>query len=572
MADTPGITRQLFRLFGPYWLAGGARVRWAAVWFLLLTMAQVALSVWGNFWNRELFDALGQRSVSGVLLQVGMFALILLVSMAVTAGHLMVKRWLQLDWRRWLTERLVRKWLKQGRHVRLQFLPGEHDNPDARIAEDIRIATEVAVAMTHTLLFSLMTLALFIGILWEVSGTLTVPGLAVEVPGYMVPLAFAYAGLGTGLGWWIGRSMVRSSDALQTAEASFRFGLARVRAHGEEITLARGEDHEQADTRVRFASVARDWDRQSFAILGIVSFSTAYGALLPIFPILIAAPQYIAGAMTLGMLMQAAGAFQRVTSALSWPVDNLGELARLRASAARVLSLYADLDALKAGPAGAIRVESGPADALEIDALTVRDPSGRKLLEGFSARLEAGESVLIGGDPVATIALYKALAGLWTQGSGAIRLPAGARVGLLAHRPYLPEGPLREALCYPDPPPADDTALLAALAQVGAGDLAGRLAESADWSEVLPLRERQRLGLARVLLQRPDWLVMEESTDAFDAAEEAGLLRQLADALPATTRVTIGFHPALAALHQRALVVRQAIEPGAPLLTPAAQS
>lgn len=205
-----GFLRQILRLAGPYWISARRRkVRVAVFALLLLTMAQVALSVWGNFWNRELFDALEQKSVSGVLLQVGVFALILLVSMAVTAAHLMIKRWLQLDWRRWLTERLLRRWLEDGRHFRLQFVAGEHDNPDARIAEDIRIATESAIGLGHTLVFSLLSLFLFIDILWTTSGTLRVPGTTLDVPGYMVPLAFVYAVGGALLGWLFGRTLVR---------------------------------------------------------------------------------------------------------------------------------------------------------------------------------------------------------------------------------------------------------------------------------------------------------------------------------------------------------------------------
>jgi putative ATP-binding cassette transporter len=268
------------------------------------------------------------------------------VSIAVTAAHLLVKRWLQLDWRAWLTERLIGRWMADGRHYRLLFSAGEHDNPDQRIAEDIRIATESAIGLAHTLVFSILTLGLFVSILWTVSGSMHVPGTSLHVPGYMVPLAFLYAGIGSALGWMLGRPLVRSTNALQSAEADFRFGLARAREHSETIARLHGEPKERSGAVTRFAHIVRDWNRQSLAYLGIVSFSTAYGGLLPVFPILVAAPQYILGAMSLGALMQAAQAFQRLTSALSWPVDNVGEIARCRASAERVLSLYQDIERL----------------------------------------------------------------------------------------------------------------------------------------------------------------------------------------------------------------------------------
>ena len=208
--------------------------------------AQVGLSVWGNYWNRALFDALEQRSVAGVLIQIGVFALIFVVSIAVTAAHLLVKRWLQRDWRAWLTDRLIGRWMENGRHYRLLFSRGEHDNPDQRIAEDIRLATEGAVTLAHSLTFALLNIGSFVGILWSVSGTITMPGTHMEVPGYLVPLAFLYAGVGTLLGWMLGRPLVRSTNALQTAEANFRFGLSRAREHSEAIALMHGEPIERS--------------------------------------------------------------------------------------------------------------------------------------------------------------------------------------------------------------------------------------------------------------------------------------------------------------------------------------
>jgi len=158
------------------------------------------------------------------------------------------------------------------------------------------------VALAHTLVFSLLTLVVFVDILWSVSGSIVVPGTDVHVPVYMVPLAFLYAVLGGVLGWMVGRPLVRTTNALQTAEATFRFGLSRAREHTEAIALMRGEALERAGSATRFGSIVPDWDRQSMAYLGLVSFGTAYGALLPVFPILVAAPQYIAGVMSLGVL------------------------------------------------------------------------------------------------------------------------------------------------------------------------------------------------------------------------------------------------------------------------------
>ena len=558
--------RHVLRLAGPYWSsARKGRIRGMTLLLFLLTVAQVGLTVWGNYWNRELFDALEERSVRGVLVQVAVFALIFVTSIAVTAAHLLTKRWLQLDWRAWLTDRLIGRWMEDGRHYRLLFSAGEHDNPDQRIAEDIRIATESAIGLAHTLVYSLMTLGLFVGILWSVSGSMTVPGTSLEVPGYMVPLAFLYAGVGTVLGWMLGRPLVRSTNALQTAEANFRFGLARAREHSEAIALMHGEPIERSGAASRFVQIVRDFDRQSLAYMGIVSFSTGYGGLLPVFPILVAAPQYILGTMSLGVLMQAAQAFQRLTSALSWPVDNVGEIAHCRASADRVLSLYEDmqrLDAEARAPNGH-RISVGRSEhrRLEIDDLCIADPSGLILLEHFNAEVHRGERVLVAGDPAVTTSLFKVIGGLWPWGTGRVRLPKDGDVLFMPQRPFLPEGTLRQALCYPRPLDAfSHDAIRYALECAGLAWLVPRLDERNGWEQVLPLRAQQRLGFARVLLQRPAWLFMEEATDAFDPKSERLMLEMLQRELPDTALLTISFHPGLEKLHHRKIVLTRVRE------------
>lgn len=558
--------RQVLRLAGPYWNSG---LKWqihgATLLLFLLTVAQVGLTVWGNYWNRALFDALEERSIPGVLVQVGVFALIFIISIGVTAAHLLVKRWLQLGWRAWLTQQLIGRWMENGRHYRLLFSAGEHDNPDGRIAEDIRIATESAIALAHTLVFSLLSLGLFIGILWSVSGSINVPGTSLQVPGYMVPLAFLYAGLGTALGWLLGRPLVRSTNALQTAEANFRFGLARAREHSEAIALMHGEPMERSGAATRFVQIVRDFDRQSLAYMGIVSFSTGYGGLLPVFPILIAAPQYILGAMTLGVLMQAAQAFQRLTSALSWPVDNVGEIARCRASADRVLSLYAAMQQLDAGARtpDRQRITLGQSNdqRLVIEDLCIADPTGLILLEHFSAEIHHGERVLVAGDPTVTASLFKVIGGLWPWGSGRVLLPEDGGVLFMPQRPFLPEETLRQALCYPQPAAAfGDDAIRHAMECSGVAWLAPRLDEHNNWEQALPLRAQQRLGFARALMQRPAWVFMDEATNAFDPGGERLILEMLHHKLPDTALLTISVHPGLEPLHDRKIVLNRVAE------------
>jgi putative ATP-binding cassette transporter len=340
--------RRFLRFAVDYWNNDGNKwkVRSASLLLLVLTVAQVGLAIWISYWHRDLFDALEKRHHAELLRLVSIFVLIFILTMAVTALHLTVKRWLQLDWRRWLTGLLLDRWLAHARHYRLQLIGGEHDNPDGRIAEDVKIATETAIGLAHSLLFSVLILGSFVDILLSVSGSMTLPGTSVSIPAYMVLMALLYAGVGSVFGLMLGRPLIRSTIRLQTVEANFRFGLAQMREHSEAIALRNGGASERHQAGLLFADVGLGWNRQTMAYLGIVSFSTGYGTLLPVFPILIAAPQYIAGVMSLGVLMQAAQAFHRLTSALSWPIDNLGEIARCRASVDRVITLCEGMERL----------------------------------------------------------------------------------------------------------------------------------------------------------------------------------------------------------------------------------
>ncbi len=558
--------RQIVGLVSPYWRSQDKRrIRAITLALVLLTLAQVALAVWTTYWNRALFDALEERSLKLFLLQLGTFAVIFLLTIGVTALHLHAKRWLQIGWRNWLTERLLKRWLAHGHHYQLLYIPGEHDNPDGRIAEDIHIATEVAIALGHTLLYSLAILGSLVEILLSLSGAIELPGTAIRVPGYMVVLAIMYAGTGTVLGLVFGRPLIRSTNALQTAEANFRFGLARTRENSESIALMQGGDIERNHAAKLFSEVRTGWHSQTWAYLWIVAFSAGYGTLLPVFPILMAAPQYIAGTMSLGVLMQVALAFQKLTSALSWPIDSLGDIARCRASADRVFTLYRDLEQLDAQAAQTnhrgIAFHTSEKSVLQLRDVALANSDGRLLLEKFNAEFHRGERVLIAGDPAVTSALFKAVAGLWPWAGGDIDLPRQQVLAFLPQRPFLPHGSLRALLSYPAAAlKYSDAQLHFALECAGVAWLAPRLDDSDVWDRMLPLRTQQRLAFARLLLQKPCWIFIEEATDALDIDGEQNLMETLQRELGNACIITISFHPGLERLHQRKIVLNRLCE------------
>lgn len=553
--------KEFLRLAGPY---GRSEGRWLVLWLtgalIALTMAQVGVAVAMNGWIEQLFNALEQRAVGEFLWLSGLLGAIILANVAVVTIHLRVKRQLQIDWRRWLSGRLVDEWMVSGRHYQVSLIPGEHDNPDARIAEDIRISTEYAIDLAHSLLYCGVLLVSFTHILWRLSGSPYVALGAVQIflPGHLVWIAVLYAALGTAVALLLGRPLIRAANNRQTAEANFRFGLVHARENTLAIALLQGERDERRRFGDLFAGALAAWDRQTTALTHIFLFVASWSVLSQAFPILVSAPRYIAGAITLGVLMQTAQAFQQMVAALSWPIDNLAKVAEWRASVERVRSLHAAIaEVSQRGDAGRrhIAVTRTSRPVLVFTDFTLTSPRGEVVIDHFSAEIAEGERVLITGESGATVNLFKAVLGLWPWGSGTVAVPADARVFVVPHRPYLPLSALRDAISYPDGGEAFGTeAVAAALERVGLAELVARLDDVDKWAQVLAAREQRRLGFARLLLHRPNWIFIQEAIDALDAPGEQEMMVLLSQEFPEATVVTIGHRPAGDTFYRRVFI------------------
>lgn len=555
------------RLAGGYWNGEERwKVRGLTAALIVLTVAQVVSPILMNLWSQKLFDSLEQRAMDRMPMLILALSGIILANMTVTTTHLVLKRRLQMGWRRWLVRRVLDEWMTKGRHFQVTYMPGEHDNPDGRISEDIRITAENAINLAHSLFYCILLLGSFTKILWSLSGETWIEwgDLSIYIPGHLVWVALLYAAVGTTVAMLLGRPLVRAVNSRQTCEANFRFGLVRVRENSEAIALLHGEPDERRRFTDLFTAVADAWRRQTNALAHIFLFSSGYSVLSTAFPVLVAAPRYIAGTITLGVLMQTAQAFQQMEAALSWPVDNLSTLAEWRASVERVLGLHEALQTLEsemAQPGGRrIQVGSGDGQVLAFRDLTVSTPLDEVVISGFSSEFALGEHVLISGDPGAAIRLFKVVAGLWPWGSGQVDLPnddsGKSAIFFMPQRPYLPIGRLRSAVSYPAGPAAfGDGVLHAALERVGLEHLIPRLDATDSWEKVLTIAEQQRLGFARLLLHRPSWIFIQEATDALDPVGEADFMQMLQEEFSEATVLTVGHHSGLDAYHQRKLVL-----------------
>jgi len=535
---------------------------------LAMTLAQVAIQIRFNTWNRDFFDALDKRDAGHFQRQIVVFLVLAALSMTAAVYQLYLKQLLQLAWREWLTRRLTDAWLRDSRQYQLEAAAVDADNPDQRIAEDVRLAADLSVDFVVGLLISVSMLIAFVGILWSLSGPLDVMlfGANVHIPGYMVWAAVAYALIGSGLTWYVGRPMVGIQVRRTTAEADFRFGLTRARESGESIGLIRGEADERRGIERLFGEVRGVWRELMRSQRNLMWLTSAYGTLAMIFPTVVAAPAYFAGAMSLGVLMQVGAAFAQVQAALNWFVDRFPNIAEWRSATSRLVAFQDaldDLEALAADPAQpTIAIEEipdGEPERLELDQLEIAFSDGTTVIKGASATIEPGERVLIKGESGSgKSTLFRAIGGLWPWGGGRIVTPPRSSMTFLPQRPYLPLGTLSGTLSYPAPAESfPRERQVDELERVGLGHLADRLEEEQRWDRVLSLGEQQRLAIARLLLQEPRWIFLDEATAALDEENQDLMMTMLIESLPDAAIVSIGHRPGLEAFHTRTLTLEK---------------
>jgi putative ATP-binding cassette transporter len=431
------------------------------------------------------------------------------------------------------------------------------DNPDQRIADDIRDFVDNTLNIGIALLGSIVTLVSFVVILWTLSAAtpLMIGSQSYQIPGYLVWAALIYAVLGTWITHLVGRPLIQLNFNQQRYEADFRFSLVRLRENAEEVTLLAGEGAEEARLRDRFGWVIRNWYDIMRRRKRLTFLTAGYSQVALIFPFIVVSPIYFFGSLTLGGLMQIVSAFGQVQSALSFFVSAYTSIADWKAVLNRLSGFEASIDWAEGLDRTAPRVGflTDGGKALLVEELAVGLPNGQEIVRLAEFSIEPGERVLVTGPSGAgKTSLFRALGGVWPFGTGSIRVPKGASVLVLPQRPYMPLGSLRGALAYPGPEDAfSPDEIEDVLKAVGLGGLIGQLDETAYWADKLSGGEQQRLSIARALLQRPHWLFLDEATAALDEGSEAALYRLLIDRLPGTAIVSIGHRSSLVPFHNR---------------------
>jgi putative ATP-binding cassette transporter len=550
--------RQIARLALPYfrsedrWAGGGLL---AAI--LAIELAQVGIAVLLNAWNARFYDALQHKNTAAFGHELMIFLALAGAFILLAVYQLYLSQGLQIRWRRWMTSRFLDGWLRDGTQYRMQLSTECIDNPDQRICEDVKLFVSHTLSVGTGLIGAVVTLASFVFILWGLSETapLTMFGMTLAIPGYLVWVAFAYAIAGTWIAHRIGKPLVGLDIEQQRREADLRASLLRVRENAEQIALLTGEPAERRRLMFRFDMVKENWTAIMRRQKRLTFFTSGYSQVQVIVPILAAGPAYFAGAIGLGGLMQTASAFGRVETALSFFIKSYPQLAEWR-------SVLERLDAFERNIAGTDGscfrlqlVEPTAQTALKTASLALRKPDGSPLITIDGLELPAGEmSLITGRSGMGKSTFFRALAGLWPHAEGRIEFPTGARLMLLPQRPYLPQGSLREAIVYPHAcAPVHDQRINDLLVRIGLPQLVGRLAEEANWQLRLSPGEQQRLTVVRAILFEPDWLFLDEATASLDEPSERLVYRLLREELPGASIVSIGHRSTLRALHSRTI-------------------
>jgi putative ATP-binding cassette transporter len=552
--------RSLWNILGPYWWSEEKWVgRGLLAAIVMLNLGLVYLSVLFNQWNRLFYNSIQNKDYGAFKVQLLRFSVLAFIFIAVSVYRLYLNQMLEMKWRRWLTSRYLKRWMTHQVYYRMEVQRNGTDNPDQRIAEDIRLFTSGALSLSLGLLSSVVTLASFTAILWVLSGDLSfsVAGRQIIIPAYMVWVAITYAFFGSYLTHWIGKGLITLNFNQQRYEADFRFGLVRVRENAEGIAIYRGEESEQENLNARFVQILKNWWEIMKCQKRLTWFTSGYSQIAIIFPILVAAPRFFTGAIQLGGLMQIASAFSNVQNALSWFIDNYRPFAEWKSSVDRLTNFYEAICRTepKQDEVADLQVNVEERPELSIDNLNLRLPDGRALLNNLTMTISPGERVLVRGPSgVGKSTLFRAIAGIWPFGSGTICIHQNARKLSLPQKPYLPIGTLREAICYPEKPGTFcDCDIENALESCRLGDFVHRMDESAHWEQVMSPGEQQRLAFARALLYKPAWLFLDEATSALDDATQEYLYSMIGKLLPDTSVVSIAHRTDLKHFHRRVL-------------------
>ncbi|KAA0021058.1 ABC transporter ATP-binding protein/permease [Antrihabitans cavernicola] len=543
--------RQFWRIGGGYFSGKGAWKTYLFIAVLLIfALWSVRMNVLLSYQGNDMYTALqgaAQALGSGDTASLDaaktafwhsliVFAVLATIHVVRSMLDLYAGQAFDIRWRLWQTDRLVDDWLDGRAFYRGRFIDDTIDNPDQRIEQDVTDYVQTTRTLAIGAVSAIASVISFTKILWDLSGPLTV--LGVEIPRAMMFLVFAYVLISTVIAFWIGRPLIKLNFLNESLTATFRYALVRLRDSAENVAFYRGERVEGVGLLSRFRAVIKNYWQIVYRLLKFNGWNLSVNQTAVVFPLIIQAPRFFSGAVTLGDVTQTGSAFGQVHDSLSFFRESYDTFAGYRATLIRLDGLMAADGQSRELPKLA---SADTADALEIVGVGVRRPDGEVLIDDLSLRMTPGDALVVKGKSGSgKTTLLRSLAELWPYADGELRRPPGHDTLFLSQMPYLPLGDLRTAISYPAAPgELDDEALRETLRKVFLSNLTDRLTEVADWAKILSPGEQQRIAFARILLIKPKVVFLDEATSAIDEGLEFAIYQLIRSEVPECILVSV---------------------------------
>lgn len=552
----------IWQLITPFWRSEQKLKAWS---MLLVVLSSNLLIVYGfveiNQWNNRLYSALQNGNEHEFFKQALIWIPITFALVATFNVNYYFKSILSFTWRKWLTDELSHKWLKNNNFYRVMQLAQSPDNPDQRISEDLKNFAFNSLELFLVFFKETINLISFSVILWNLSGNFNLEnliGINIEIPGYLVWIALLYAVIGTYIAILIGRPLVQLDYTQEKYEANFRYSLMRIREKREEIALHREINPEIHNLRDCFDDIKTNFYSIVLRTFYLDIWRNLLYQLDTIFPLLVAAPMFFIGAFTLGTLMQVVDAFKQVKGSLSMIVKSFTIISAWIATSRRLTQLEQHLDKAKTQHKHSkIVVTISNSKKLICEDLTIATPTGKTLLKNLNFEINFKDKVLItGASGVGKSTLVRTLAKLWPYGHGHIILPS-EQIFFVPQKPYMPISTLRETL----ETKIKDAEIIKLLDLLKLGHLAKSLDLKQDWGMILSPGEQQRIAIIRLLIHKPEWVIMDEPTSSLDDDLQKIVFELLGEYLKNSTVITMAHTMELKKYHSRRIDINQFASP-----------
>lgn len=547
-------SRNLWTLLLPYWRSEERWVSGALLGGVLaLNIAEVYWSVVYNDWQRLFYNSFQDVDYAEFIHQLIRYFFLGVIFLVMRTYEIYFRQIVELRWRRWLSKQYAGCWLKDQAYYRMRFAAIGADNPDQRIAEDLRDFPIQTIEIVFGFIYTMGSLGAFAAILWNMSNLFTFG--EIQIPGFILWVVLFYSIAGTWINHQIGKPLIAFDREQQQYEADYRFALVRLRENAEEIAASRGEEQEQQHLNRSFSKIATNWFHIIHRVKRLGYFHFGYSKVTDIVPYLVIAPLFFTGAIQLGEMMQTKNAFGKVAGSFSWFVYRYETLAKWKATVDRLIGFQLALQEVATTlPAGLARQEVTDGD-IHLEQFSLYQPDDTAILQNIALHFPPRSRTLVSGPSgCGKTTFFRAINGLWPFCCGTIKLPTGTKMLYLPQRAYLPIGALRQVVTYPETAEVYSNEFVSqVLADCGLSRLCDRLDEECQWDQQLSVGEQQRLALARALLIKPQWLFLDEATSALDEVSEARLYRLLMDRLPDTAIISIAHKSSLMQFHDHRL-------------------